>query len=523
MLTISQARSGWPSPEGELATDHLLEDLGRRSRRGGFVMLAAQAVKAAAQIATLVVLARLLPPQAFGLLAMVAAVSTLLDLVKELGLSAATIQRADITHGQVSALFWINALIGLLFAIMLALAAPLLAYFYGQPELEAVTRWLALAFVMSGLSVQHWALLRRQMRFTAIAGIEVAADLVALAVSLGMALAGFGYWALVAQRLVAPGLLMVATWTACRWRPSRPARADGVWELLSFGASVTASSLAVAFARSIDQILIGWLWGAVALGLYERTSKLLLLPINTINAPVYAAAMPALSRLVEQPDRYRSMFRQVMQKLALLTMPAFVMVAAMSDWIVRLLFGPSWASAAPLVFFFALSAVYIPVLMASGLLYMTQARTGEMLRATLVDSAVCLASILAGLHYGAVGVAASVACVGLCVRVPIGFWLATRRGPVGLRALYKALFVPAMAALAAGAVAGGLRLFVLDGSVMTAGNVVLVGVGGIFAAAVVLVASPQTRRELRDLGSAALQLLRRRLARRPHPTSVFPS
>jgi PST family polysaccharide transporter len=520
---LTTSKSGWPSPEAELATDHLLDGLGRRSRRGGVIMLASQGVKAVAQIATLVALARLLPPQAFGLLAMVAAISALLDLVKEFGLSAATIQRSDITHAQVSALFWINASVGLLFAAALVLAAPLLASFYGQPELEAVTRWLALAFVLSGLGVQHWALLRRQMRFAAIAGIEIVTDLVALAASLGMALAGFGYWALVAQRLIAPGLLLVASWAVCRWRPSRPALADGVRELLGFGASVTASGLAVAFARSIDQILIGWLWGAVSLGLYERTGKLLSLPLNTINAPVYAAAMPALSRLVEQPDRYRTMFHQVMQKLALLTMPAFVLVAVTSDWIVQALFGPSWANAAPLVFFFALSATYVPVLMGSALLYMTQARTGEMLRATLLDSAVCLASILAGLHFGAVGVAASVACIGLCVRLPLGFWLATRRGSVSLRALYGALVVPAIAAIATGAAAGSLRLFVLREPGMTVGNVALVGTGGIVAAVIVVLASSETRREMRDLAYAGLRLLRRQPAHRPHRTSVFPS
>src|SRR5512140_2650749 len=130
-----------PSPEGvlppdhELATDHLTQDLGRRSRRGGVVLLGAQMVRVLAQMATLVVLARLLPPSAFGLLAMVAAIGTVLDLVKEFGLSAATIQKQDITHAQVSALFWINASVGTVLGIGLFLAAPLLARFYGQPEL----------------------------------------------------------------------------------------------------------------------------------------------------------------------------------------------------------------------------------------------------------------------------------------------------------------------------------------------------------------------------------------------------
>ena len=160
------------SPDAELATDHLTHDLSRRSRRGGVVLLSAQMMRVLGQVATLVVLARLLPPSAFGLLAMVAAIGAVLDLVKEFGLSAATIQKKDISHAQVSALFWINAGVGAALGLGLFLAASLLAQFYGQPELEAVTRWLALAFVASGLTVQHWALLRRQMRFGAIAGME---------------------------------------------------------------------------------------------------------------------------------------------------------------------------------------------------------------------------------------------------------------------------------------------------------------------------------------------------------------
>ena len=291
------------------------------------MLLSAQMVRVLAQMATLVVLARLLPPSAFGLLAMVAAMGTILDLVKEFGLSAATIQKQNISHAQVSALFWINAAVGALLGLGLFLAAPLLARFYGQPELEAVARWLALAFAVSGLTVQHWALLRRQMRFGAIAGLETTADLLSFGTAIGLAVAGVGYWALVAQRLVSPILLMLGSWALCRWRPARPAPAGGVRGLLEFGASVTGSGLAVALSRSIDQILIGWLWGPALLGLYERTTRLLLMPINTINAPVYAVGMPALSRLIDQPARYRSMFGQVMQKLALLTMPAFALAA----------------------------------------------------------------------------------------------------------------------------------------------------------------------------------------------------
>jgi PST family polysaccharide transporter len=495
---------GAPSPEGglspdaELATDHLTHDLSRRSRRGGVVLLSAQMMRVLGQVATLVVLARLLPPSAFGLLAMVAAIGAVLDLVKEFGLSAATIQKKDISHAQVSALFWINAGVGAALGLGLFLAAPLLAQFYGQPELEAVTRWLALAFVASGLTVQHWALLRRQMRFGAIASMETVVDLLSFATAIGLAAAGAGYWALVAQRLVSPVLLMLGSWALCRWRPARPARTAGVRGLLEFGASVTGSGLAVAFSRSIDQILIGWLWGPALLGLYERTTRLLLLPINTINAPVYAAGMPALSRLTDQPARYRSMFGQVMQKLALLTMPAFALAAVTADWIVRILLGPSWAEAVPLVALFSVSATFLPVLTAVSLLYMTQARTGEMLRATVIDAALCVASILAGLHWGVVGIAASIALVGLLVRTPIAFWLATRRGPVSAAFVWRAVAPPASAAAMVAISVGCLRRFEPEPTWLALAATAVVGLS---AASLVLLAWPEIRRELRQLQS----------------------
>ena len=498
-MTTSRPSNGAPSPEAALATEHLIEDIGRRSRRGGAILLAAQAIRVLGQVVTLVVLARLLPPSAFGLLAMVASLGAILDLVKEFGLSAATIQKPGISHAQVSALFWINAAAGALLGALLVLAAPLLAQFYGQPDLEAVTEWLALGFVLSGLTVQHWALLRRQMRFGAIAGLETAADIASFAVAIALALTGKGYWALVAQRLVSPALLLAGSWMVCRWRPARPAPAEGLRELLRFGGSVTASGLALALARSVDQILIGWLWGPAILGLYERTTRLVLLPINTINAPVYAAGMPALSRLIDRPERYRSMFRQIMQKLALLTMPVFAVAAVLADWLVVILFRPAWAQAIPLVALFSVSVAYLPVLMAASLLYMTQARSGEMLRASLIDAACCVVAILAGLPWGVTGVAASIAVAGVLVRLPLAFWLATRRGPVSMHNITTAIAPAISAAVMAGITVWLVRHVALADGAPTVGGVLLVGFCGLAAVGLAVLAWPETRSEVARL------------------------
>jgi PST family polysaccharide transporter len=271
---------------------------------------------------------------------------------------------------------------------------------------------------------------------------------------------------------------MVGSWLVCHWRPARPAPASGLGELLRYGGGVTASGLASAFARSVDQILIGWLWGPVVLGLYERTTRLVLLPVNTINAPVYAAAMPALSRLVERPERYRSMFRQIMQKL------------------VRILFGPGWVEATPLVALFSVTAAYLPVLLAAGLLFMTHGRTAEMLRATLIDGTLCVASIVVGLLWNVVGVAASIAIVGLLVRLPMGFWLSTRRGPVSMADILTAIAPAACAALAGAAAASLLRHYAFTGADPTVTGILVVGASAGLAMLLAVLAWPETRREL---------------------------
>jgi PST family polysaccharide transporter len=344
--------------------------------------------------------------------------------------------------------------------------------------------------------VQHWALLRRQMRFRAIAGMETTADLLSFATAIALAWHGAGYWALVVQRLISPILLLLASWTICRWRPSRPARASGVRTLLGFGAGVTGSQISAAFARSVDQILIGWLWGPAVLGLYERTTRLLLVPINTINAPVYAAAMPALSRLLDDPARYRSMFCQVMQKLGLLTMPVFALAAVTADWVVDILFGPSWHQAIPLVAMFSVSATFLPVLMAAGLLFLTQARTADMLRATGLDAAVSVAAIVAGLPWGVIGVAASIATVGVLIRMPLAFWLTTRRGPVGVGAVWRAIAPPASIALAIALIVGGLRFVTPDPTPVA---MALVAATALVIALIGLLVWPETRREMRQI------------------------
>src|SRR6202043_1586765 len=171
-----------------LCTDHLLTDLKGRTISGAFVTIAAQGAQFVLSLGSIMVLARLLTPKDFGLFAMVATVMGYLAVFKDAGLSTATVQREGITHAQVSNLFWINVAMSGAIGLILAAVSPIIAWFYREPRLVPITLVLSSTFLLSGLTMQHTALLNRQMRFKAVAFIQIGSMSIGVAVGISMAL-----------------------------------------------------------------------------------------------------------------------------------------------------------------------------------------------------------------------------------------------------------------------------------------------------------------------------------------------
>jgi len=441
-------------PERHLSTAHLRRDLGRRSVRGGIVTVTAQIVKIVIQLAALVVLARLLSPTEFGLYAIAAVLMTLFEMFKDLGLSLATVQRAEISQRQVSTLFWLNVLLGALIAGVTAALGPLAGQLYGEPALSEILYWLAGSFLLTGVGTQHQALLRRQMRFGALAVLQTAAEVAALAAAVAAAVAGLGFWALVVQRLVWALLMGPGAWAVCGWRPGRPGPFREVAHLVRFGGEVTASMLVNQLASNADKLLLGWMWGPAPVGLYERAQKLVRVALHNLNTPLFGVAVPALSRLKDEPETYRRAYLGVVGKLSMLTTPVAAVLVACPDWVVALLFGQAWLAAAPLLGWFAVITLYAPVSITMNWLFISQGRTAEMLHAGLANAALTLLALACGLPFGVEGVAAASVVGGVALRVPLMLWLAGRTGPVGRRDLLGVLWpTTGTAVLAALAVA----------------------------------------------------------------------
>jgi O-antigen/teichoic acid export membrane protein len=421
--------------------------------QSGTAKLVGQAVNFVLRLAFLMIMARLLTPEEFGLVAMVTVVTSFYALFTSAGLSSATIQRASVTQTQISTLFWINMLIGsVLFALCLV-SAPALVAFYGDPRLLWVTAALAIGFLVNAAGVQHNAILQRELRYVTLTAIEVLAQVATMAAGVALALAGYGYWALVASSLVGPAVMTVLSWVTTGWIPGAPTRDREIRSMLHFGGVVTVQSVLANVAENIDKVLLGRFQGAVALGSYGRAYQLVTMPMTNLNAAVGWVAFSALSRIQDDATRYRSYFLKGYTVVISLVVPLLVFATVFADDIVRVVLGPQWMEVAHI--FRLLAPAGLVVTLIQGPTYWllhSLGSVGRSLRITCVYTLVIVVSCSVGVSGGANGVAAGYS-IGLTLwLVPHLIWC-VKGTPVSLADLLRALRVPLLGGLAASGVA----------------------------------------------------------------------
>ena len=387
------------------STKDLRSDINRRSLRGGAAVMGAELGSALLRIGSMAILARLLLPEDFGLLAMVTAFTVFAERFKDLGLGDATVQTRDINHEQVSALFWINLAICMGIALLLAFLSGTIAWFYSEPRLTAVTLVLASTFLFSGLVIQHQALLKRQLRFGALAFVQLISIVLSLLIAIILAYYGFGYWALVAREFSRAVFVVIGTWLACPWRPGFPGRETKLEPFLSFGKNVTGFNLVYFFSRSIDKILLGRLYGPVWVGLYTNAYALISLPVSQIQYPVNTVALPALSALQREPSEYQDYFEKMIQLLSFISMPVVLFLALFADVVVNILLGSNWMNAVPIFQALAFGAFVEPIVHAVGPAMVAGGKTKEYFRLGMINASLLILCLIGGSFAGAIGIA----------------------------------------------------------------------------------------------------------------------
>jgi len=432
-------------------TDHLKENLGGRTARGGAVAITTQTLKFVITLGASAVMSRLLTPQEYGFVGMVAVITGFVATYKDLGLSAATIQRPEITADQISTLFWINLLLSIAVTAVTIVLAPFISWFYGEPRLTWITILTGFGFIINGLAVQHEALLRRQMRYYSLAAIGLVAMIVGYIVGISMAWKGFSYFALVGSQLAVGLTTTSIIWALVRWKPGLPKKGTGVRSMLKFGGNLTGFATINYFARNGDNLLIGRFWGAGQLGVYARAYQLMTLPIEQINEPITTVAVPSLSRLLDSPEDYRRAYLRMIEKVAFITMPGVAAMIVTSDWLVKILLGPKWAEVSTILQILGAAALIQPIANTTGWLFVSQGRTDELFKMSLWGGPITVLSFIVGLPWGATGVAMSYTISHVC-GTPLMYWYIGRRGPVRAGDFYRGT-IPSLVATLLGMLA----------------------------------------------------------------------
>ena len=324
-----------------------LADLQRKSVRGGTVTIGSQGISTVVQLASTVILARMLTPADYGVIAMVSSITTFAGLFRDLGLSSASIQKRTLTAPQQDNLFWLNIAMGAFLTLIVSLCSPLVAWFYRTPELTAVTIALSLNFLIASVGAQHSASLMRALHFERIATAGIAASICSLVVAVAMAYYGFSYWALVGSSLCHSTISTIILWFLSPFSPGLPGRGRDTSSLLFFGAHVTAFDIINYVHRNLDNILIGRLLDVTSLGIYSRAYTLLLLPIHKVRAPLSSVIFTSLSKLQGSNSLFRQYFLSATRVNAYLTLPLIGFLAATSDEIIYITLGPNWTAVSP--------------------------------------------------------------------------------------------------------------------------------------------------------------------------------
>ena len=401
----------------------------------------------ATRIGSIAVLARLISPEHFGLFMMVTAATAIVDQFRELGLSSATVQRATITHEEVSNLFWLNVGISSVLALLLVGAAPFIGDYYREPEAVGITYALALNVFLAGLLVQHQALLTRQLRMGNTAAIRLIASLVSTALAIVLAWSGWGYWALVWRELIRTIILVIGVWVCLPWFPSRPNRKVDVRQMVAYGANLTGANIFGSIAGAFDRFLLGRMWGAAPLANYRQAHQVLSAPCDQLLSPIYQVAQPALSQLQSEPERYRRYFLRLVSLVALITMPLSLFTAVYAKEVTLVLLGEKWGNATLALQILSIGTFIRQTVGCTSFILLTLGRSKIYLILSIVGNAVSLIGICIGVQWGTTGVAiADVAATYLMVfpRLRWNF----KGSPVKVRDYLRTLVRPLVSTLA---------------------------------------------------------------------------
>ena len=357
------------------------------------------------QLAATVVLARLLSPKEYGLLGMVLVFTGFATFVADMGLGASIIQRSTVSDRHLNSVFWLNVATGMLLTGLLALAAPLIASFYDEPQLRMLTVVIALNFVFGSLNVVQIALLDKSLNFRTKFWIETVSSLTSGIVALTLALAGAGVWSLVGQSLTQTIVRVLMMWAQSSWRPALAFDFSAIRELLHFSGHLVGFGAIVYWSQNIDKLIIGRWIGSSALGIYSLADKLMRMPLYNVTDVTTSVMFPALSTIQDDVEAVRRAYLRAVRMISLITFPMMLALSVLAEPAVLVVYGSKWRASIVILQLLCFAGMAQSIYNTAGWLYLSQGRTDVLFRMGLYTTTVRVIGVLIGAHWGLMGVA----------------------------------------------------------------------------------------------------------------------
>ncbi|MFW0108317.1 lipopolysaccharide biosynthesis protein [Rothia sp. P7181] len=363
-----------------------MASLSQLAGRGALLGSAGQFGKLAINLASLVILARMLSPHDYGLLAMVTAVIGVAELIRDMGLSTAALQAKTLSFEERNNLWWANTGLGVLCSIGAASLAPLLAWVYNEPDVLTITLCLSLVFTISGAATQYRTDLTRNLQMGKIAAIDLLSGLCSLIGAIYIAHIGGGYWALVFQQVSTNLLALLCLSYAAKWLPRFYDRTVSIQHFFKFGFPIFGSSLLTYWASNLDTTLVGKFFGTVSLGYYNRGMQVIRLPMNQIRNPLTSVAISTLSKVQDDEERFNNYVTKAQVAFLYPITLISLWIAATAQDTIPLLLGVEWSQVIPLVIIFAVGDAISNLSSAGGWVYLSKGKSYALLQYTVIST-----------------------------------------------------------------------------------------------------------------------------------------
>ncbi|MBN2027801.1 MAG: MOP flippase family protein [Actinobacteria bacterium] len=436
-------------------------DLRKSTIKGTGWSILSQAFRLTSRIVVVAILARLLTPDDFGLIAMVTVVTNLLLVLNDAGIPSAIIQKPDLSEDQISSSFWLNILIGIAISLVFVALAPLIALFYGEDRLLTIALVLSPMFFIASFGMVQFGLLSKRIDFRPIAISEIAAAAVAGTTAIVLALLGAGVWSLVFQVLAASFILALFLWFKCEWKPSLHFRWSETRGIVSFGLYLTGFQFVNYFNRNLDNLLIGRFLGSELLGFYDIAYKILLFPLQNISAVIGRVMFPALSTIQDDEVRMREAYMNVTRYIAFISFPIVTMIIVLAPEFTRVVLGDQWERSIQIIQTLAVVALVQSIASTVGWLYLSKGKTNILFLWGIITAVVYTAAFVIGLHWSIEGVAAAYAIANVLLLYP-AFAIPFRFINLGFLHFIRGLSLVVLATAIMGAAAFGIRYLLAD-------------------------------------------------------------